>query len=93
MSKPRRLDRVAWWIIMASIGATTAFILCGCRAVDPAALVKALANDPATATLTFPTPYGLVKYNRSNPGTNSSVTIHPDGSITIDTKSHVPPID
>ena len=46
-------------------------------------LVKSLAKDPATVSLQLTTVYGNLKLVRTNPGTNESVSVSPDGTVTV----------
>jgi hypothetical protein len=47
-------------------------------------MAKALANDKATVTGSVTSIYGTMKFVRTNPqGTNQSVTVSPDGTVTI----------
>ena len=48
-----------------------------------AKIVTALKDDPATVTASISSVYGVLKFTRTNPRTNQTITVHPDGTITI----------
>lgn len=47
-------------------------------------LVRQLARDPASAYISVDTLYGKVKLVRANPGTNVTVTVSPEGAVSVD---------
>lgn len=63
------------------LGAFVALSQPGCMSVG--SLVKELAHDPATVSVQVMTPYGSLKFVRTNPSTNQSVVVDPTGVITI----------
>lgn len=68
-------------LLKVSIAAAIGSILwCGCISKG---LVSDLSKDNATVSANVNTIYGTVKIIRSNPQTNQSVTIAPDGTVTI----------
>lgn len=46
-------------------------------------LARELGKDPATVNLSVTSLYGTVKLQRTNVGTNSTVTISSDGTVTV----------
>lgn len=57
-------------------------LLAGCTNLN--GLVTALKDDPATVSASVMTPYGSLKFVRTNPhGTNQTVTVSPDGTVVI----------
>lgn len=62
---------------------TVAALFTGCAGNGIAGVAKALAVDNATVVADVMTPYGHGRLVRTNPGTNHSATITPDGSVTI----------
>ncbi len=56
----------------------------GC--VNVGKLTKDLSRDNATVSASVSTVYGTMKIVRSNPTTNQTVTVSPDGTITIGSK-------
>lgn len=48
-----------------------------------APLVKQLKSDPATVSVTVSSVYGTFKFVRTNPGTNTTTTVTPDGTVTV----------
>lgn len=65
-------------------------LLTGCASVpkNMALLVKELAKDPATAYVRIPTPYGVLVFIRTNPGTNTVVhQIDADGGVRVGYKA------
>lgn len=53
----------------------------GCCSTAP--LLRALSKDQSTVNMRVTTIYGSVAVQRTNVGTNSIVTIAPDGTITV----------
>jgi len=64
------------------IGLLLLYLLGGCVSFN-ADMVRELAKDPATAAVTIQTPYGYLRWVRSNPTAGTSVTIDPAGVFTI----------
>src|SRR3990167_9060108 len=64
------------------IGLCSLVLLGGCVSFN-ADMVRELAKDPATAAVTIQTPYGYLRWVRSNPTAGTSVTIDPAGVFTI----------
>jgi hypothetical protein len=58
-------------------------LLCGCSSTNITKLVGALKNDPATVCVNVSSVYGTVRFTRTNPRTNETVTVSPDGTIVI----------
>lgn len=58
-------------------------LLAGCSTTNITKLVGQLKGDPATVFVSVQSVYGTVRFIRSNPRTNESVTISPDGTVTI----------
>src|SRR5688572_23152096 len=69
-------------------GGGVCLALSGCMGTS--GLVRQLARDPATAYISVMHPYGQIKVIRTNPGTNVTVTVSPDGQINLDSKWHGP---
>ena len=59
------------------------FILTGCSISPSADVIRELAKDPATASVTVMTPYGSLRWVRTNPPPGQSVTVDPNGVITV----------
>ena len=57
----------------------------GCTTALPK-LAKELKHDNATVVHRVRTIYGTSDFIRSNPNTNQSVVINPDGTVTIQAK-------
>jgi len=55
----------------------------GCSSTNITKLVGALKNDPATVCVNVSSVYGTVRFTRTNPRTNETVTVSPDGTIVI----------
>lgn len=64
-------------------GALTLCWLCGCSTVGMAKLIRELKDDPATVSVSITHPYGNVRFVRTNPMTNQTVTVTPDGNVTV----------
>jgi hypothetical protein len=60
-----------------------ALIATGCIGSDVAKWSKELANDNSTVVGNVGTVYGTMRVIRTNPRPEHSVTIHPDGSVSI----------
>ena len=58
-------------------------ILTGCSISPSADVIRELAKDPATASVTVMTPYGSLRWVRTNPLLGQSVTADPNGAITV----------
>jgi hypothetical protein len=58
--------------------------LTGCSSTGK--LAKELKGDNATVVSRLNTIYGTHNFIRANPTTNQSVTISPDGTVTINSK-------
>lgn len=73
----------SWRLVFKTwcLGAFVALSQPGCMSVG--SLVKELAHDPATVSVQVMTPYGSLKFVRTNPSTNQSVVVDPTGIITI----------
>lgn len=68
------------WLVAC---AAAVFLCCGCSSTGMAKLAKELKGDQATISSSIQSVYGTVKFVRTNPGTNSTVTIAPDGTVTV----------
>lgn len=66
----------------ATLLAVALALLSGCMGTS--GLVRSLARDPASAYISVDTLYGKVKLVRANPGTNVTVTVSPDGAVSVD---------
>jgi len=55
----------------------------GCSSTNISKLAAQLKNDPATVNMSVQSVYGTIKFTRTNPGTNSTVTVSPDGTVTV----------
>lgn len=55
----------------------------GCSTAGMARLARELGRDQATVNVSVQSVYGTLKFVRTNPGTNSTVTVSPDGTVTI----------
>lgn len=64
--------------------AVIAMAFTGCTSTGK--VIKALQNDKATVSLNVVHPYGQIKLVRTNPGTNQTVIVSPDGTVTINEK-------
>jgi len=58
----------------------------GCTSAGMVKLANDLAKDPATVNVAVQSPWGSLKVTRTNPGTNSLVTVTPDGTVTTERK-------
>jgi hypothetical protein len=58
-------------------------LLAGCSLSPSADVIRELAKDPATASVTILSPYGQIRWTRTNPPPGQSVTVGPDGTITV----------
>jgi hypothetical protein len=58
-------------------------LLAGCSSTNITALVGALKDDPATVSVNVSSVYGTLRFIRTNPRTNETVTVSPDGTVTI----------
>ena len=79
MERLKALLALATFVILIAVLISA---LAGCVTFD-AAMVRALATDPATAAVSIQSPYGYLRWMRSNPGAGTSVTIDPAGVFTI----------
>jgi len=61
-------------------------LLCGCSSTNISRLASELAKDDATVIVNVGTVYGTMKVIRTNPRTNQTVTISPDGTVAIGVK-------
>ena len=76
----RGLRGVVHWVV-----ALTALVfLTGC--LNMGKLARELGKDPATVNVSVTTIYGNLKFTRTNPGTNSTVTVAPDGTVNVQRK-------
>lgn len=66
--------------------AIIALPLAGCSTSGMSKLVGQLKNDPATVSASVTSVYGTVKLIRVGGQTNNSVTVSPDGTVTITPK-------
>ncbi len=60
--------------------------LSGCSTTNISKLVEAASKDSATVVLKVGSVYGTVSYTRTNPKTNQTAVISPDGTVSIGTK-------
>lgn len=58
--------------------------LSGCMSMSK--LARELSKDPATVNLSLTTIYGNLRLVRTNPGTNSTVSVSPDGTVSVERK-------
>lgn len=58
----------------------------GCSTTNIAELVKAMSQSDATVVSKINTIYGTSSFIRTNPRTNQTATISPDGTVTIGVK-------
>lgn len=63
--------------------AALAVTMCGCVGPDVAKSLSALGDDHATVRMDLTTPWGTQRVVRTNPGTNQTVSISADGSMTV----------
>lgn len=60
-----------------------AIVTSGCSSTNISQLADKLKGDNSTIVHNINTIYGTSKFIRSNPGTNQTVSIAPDGTVTI----------
>jgi hypothetical protein len=58
-------------------------LLPGCMTHNLTTFTKALAGDPATVMVDLRSVYGTLRFVRTNPGTNQSAVVSPDGTVTV----------
>ncbi len=64
----------------------TGALLTGCATHNLTTLSQALGKDNSVATGSVNTIYGTAKFSRANPMAGQTVSISPDGTITISAK-------
>lgn len=70
------------WIALAAIAMLTA----GCSSTNIAELMHETAQSDATVIVNISSIYGTAKFIRANPRTNQTMTISPDGTVTVGNK-------
>lgn len=66
--------------------ALAALPLCGCMSsAGFSKTIRELSRDPAIVSGTIQTPYGAARFVRIG-GTTNSVTVSPDGTVTVNSK-------
>lgn len=60
--------------------------LSGCSTTNISKLVQAAAKDDATVVVKIGSVYGTVNFVRTNPKTNQTVVVSPDGTVSIGVK-------
>lgn len=69
-------------IFVFTVAAAVTLALTGCTN-GVAGVARALAKDPATVSVKINTIYGTASLVRVGVQTNNSVTVSPDGTVTI----------
>jgi len=83
----RTLDRIGLAFAGGAIGCLLLLSTgCASSAQRMATLITAAGKDNATISASVTTIYGTVKFVRTNPMTNSTVTVSPDGTVTVNTR-------
>lgn len=59
-------------------------VFCNTGCMSAKSIARELGKDNATVTLDVTTIYGNIRAVRTNPTTNHSVTIQPNGNISIE---------
>lgn len=78
--------RVKTKTLLTCIGCALCIVSIGTGCADMAKLEGAMKDDPATVSTSINTVYGTAKLVRTNPATNQTVTVSPDGTVTIGAK-------
>jgi len=60
--------------------------LTGCSTTNLADVMQQAAKDDATVVVNVSTIYGTGRFIRTNPRTNQTATVSPDGTVTIGIK-------
>ncbi len=60
--------------------------LSGCSTTNMSKLVQAAAKDDATVVVKVGSVYGTLNFVRTNPKTNQTVVVSPDGTVSIGVK-------
>ncbi len=71
---------------LAVVVALLTLVVAGCSSTNIAELMKATAGSDATVRANVSTIYGTANFVRTNPRTNQTATISPDGTVTIGVK-------
>jgi hypothetical protein len=69
-----------FWLLFLLLG------LSGCSTTNISKLAQSLAKDDATVVVKVGSVYGTGFFVRTNPRTNQTVVVSPDGTVSIGTK-------
>ncbi len=82
----RQADNRAMSIRLSVLLAAVLLLAAGCTSTDITELMKATSESDATVVVNVSSVYGTAKFIRTNPRTNQTATISPDGTVTIGMK-------
>jgi uncharacterized lipoprotein YmbA len=68
---------------MKTLALLSALAFTGCSSTNITKLAQQLKDDPATVSVTVSSIYGTVRFVRTNTRTNQTLTVSPDGTVSV----------